>query len=428
MSSKNQQRTPSPPFLPPSKLPKFFQKQASRDRAKSVTEQFGSASSSSIASGSSLSTSSDITPSLSTAKPRKSSKFSILRDKEDKKRRSSDLSSSPPPQDTESPTADEPPVIVEPVDIPRPRPRPVDTSVEPSRSLYSSGSSTSRIGDLPTRLSGWFSHTFSTSTTDLSLPSLLSQSASSSPSRAAHTSALLTAAKHGKGHLDKAMRFLLDSDSTPDRCSDSIWILGVQHPGYEPPPPNPAIPASLSSSTSTSRRNSISFRSSSSSLPTSDLVQTTPSKQSNPAANWPAVFYADFTSRIWLTYRSQFTPIRDVRLADILADTSDVEPSSSPQTAVKARSWNWGGREKGWTSDSGWGCMLRTGQSLLANALVHIHLGRGMDPCTLLGPNLMLALFCRLEKTTASGAHRRLCNLCPNSHLVPRYTISRRPV
>ncbi|EEB94478.1 hypothetical protein MPER_06700, partial [Moniliophthora perniciosa FA553] len=93
-----------------------------------------------------------------------------------------------------------------------------------------------------------------------------------------------------------------------------------------------------------------------------DMVGTT------SGANWPPEFTADFTSKVWLTYRSHFTPIRDTNLADL------------PLPSIFWKKWGWGlpglGGERGWTSDSGWGCMLRTGQSLLANALVFMWLGR----------------------------------------------------
>lgn len=54
-------------------------------------------------------------------------------------------------------------------------------------------------------------------------------------------------------------------------------------------------------------------------------------------------FMADFQSRIWFTYRKEIARI---------------EPSF-------------------YTSDAGWGCMMRTGQSLLAQAFVQVMLGRG---------------------------------------------------
>ncbi|KAI8993363.1 hypothetical protein BDB01DRAFT_776060 [Pilobolus umbonatus] len=57
---------------------------------------------------------------------------------------------------------------------------------------------------------------------------------------------------------------------------------------------------------------------------------------------WPPDFYDDFTSRLWMTYRHNYPPIR---------------PSNHK-------------------TDIGWGCMLRSGQSLLANTLLIHFLGR----------------------------------------------------
>ncbi|KAG5732600.1 hypothetical protein E4T56_gene16876 [Termitomyces sp. T112] len=144
-------------------------------------------------------------------------------------RHSADISSPPPVKEPPAvipPLDTEPSIIVEPVTIPRlrralsPTPPSSPSTSPPRISLYAStpGTFTSRLTDLPTRLSGWFSHPFSA--TDLSLPSLISVSQSyftnstsnvssgTSPKRRVRANALLTAAKHGKGHLDNAMRYL----------------------------------------------------------------------------------------------------------------------------------------------------------------------------------------------------------------------------
>lgn len=404
MSSSKQSRQSQSPTSPPStphgsKLPKFLQKQ-NRDRSKSLIETAPSAASSSSSISDSIKSGSALKSSI-IRKSSKKHQQSAPRDREERRRQSQDTPDSPDLEELDEEQIsrqegmDETPVIVEPPAIPRPRPRsdrPLSDNYSAVAYHPSSSPSSSRLSEIPSRLSGWFSHAFTPSTTDLSLPTLLSQQhlaavAAGSPKK---TSALLTVAKHGKGHLDKAMRYLLDSDATPDKCSDPIWLLGVEHPGYEPDAAATSSQTSLGrrSSVESSRRSPSSFRSSTStsaspiaipgadpSLSQSQPASSSSTKDKDPSRNWPPVFYADYTSRIWLTYRSQFIPIRDITLEELDAAPPDsVILSASPQP----KKWNWPlGGEKCWTSDAGWGCMLRTGQSLLANALLHVHLGRG---------------------------------------------------
>ncbi|TGJ80774.1 hypothetical protein E0Z10_g7996 [Xylaria hypoxylon] len=80
---------------------------------------------------------------------------------------------------------------------------------------------------------------------------------------------------------------------------------------------------------------------------------------------WPPAFLDDFESRIWMTYRSEFDPIlrsHDPKALAALSFSMRIKTQLSDQT--------------GFTSDSGWGCMIRSGQSLLANAMTVQRLGR----------------------------------------------------
>jgi cysteine protease ATG4 len=83
---------------------------------------------------------------------------------------------------------------------------------------------------------------------------------------------------------------------------------------------------------------------------------------------WPPAFLDDFESRIWMTYRSEFDPIprsHDPKALAALSFSMRLKTQLSDQS--------------GFASDSGWGCMIRSGQSLLANAIAIQRLGRGVS-------------------------------------------------
>lgn len=83
---------------------------------------------------------------------------------------------------------------------------------------------------------------------------------------------------------------------------------------------------------------------------------------------WPQGFVDDFEARFWMTYRSDFQTI---------PRSTDPKAPSSMSLSMRIKSQL--GDQTGFSSDSGWGCMIRSGQSLLANALALQRFGRGMN-------------------------------------------------
>ncbi|CRG83259.1 autophagy-related protein 4 [Talaromyces islandicus] len=90
---------------------------------------------------------------------------------------------------------------------------------------------------------------------------------------------------------------------------------------------------------------------------------TTTSSSTTSSLGWPKAFLDDFESKIWMTYRSNFPTI---------AKSEDQNASQAMSLGVRLRSH----LTEGFTSDTGWGCMIRSGQSLLANAIFVSQLGR----------------------------------------------------
>lgn len=81
---------------------------------------------------------------------------------------------------------------------------------------------------------------------------------------------------------------------------------------------------------------------------------------------WPPGFLDDFESKFWMTYRCDF---------QMIPKSTDPRASSTLSLSMRIKSQLVD--QAGFTSDSGWGCMVRSGQSLLANTMSLQTLGRG---------------------------------------------------
>jgi len=150
-------------------------------------------------------------------------------------------------------------------------------------------------------------------------------------------------------------------------------------------------------------------------VPPSNAPETPP--ESNPSSfssslaygelprdsGWPQSFIDDFEARFWMTYRSDFEPI-----------PRSNNPQAYTALSLAMRIKNQLGDQASFSTDSGWGCMIRSGQSLLANALGILQLGRSRDT----SPSQWQLMYARLtlyrlaSRPGASTGAKASTNVC----------------
>lgn len=164
-------------------------------------------------------------------------------------------------------------------------------------------------------------------------------------------------------------------DPEPSNSEDPrspIWCLGKQYVL----PSNPSSPP-LSSDNSSVDANELSGNENQTQAAAppdsaSNCDERSPTYETpGEDGGWPTPFLDDFESRAWLTYRSNFPAI-----------PKSQDPKADLSMSLTVRLRNQLIDQGGFTSDTGWGCMIRSGQSLLANALIMLELGRGNNSST----------------------------------------------
>jgi hypothetical protein len=170
-------------------------------------------------------------------------------------------------------------------------------------------------------------------------------------------------------YKQKLVRYFWDPEPTNNETSKSpIWCLGQEYrPTDRPSGPNPASrsPPGGDSTDSVQEPKPATPPDSTTSSFDSGLAYEE-ARNAEEGGGWPPSFLDDFEARIWMTYRSSFPAI-----------PKSQDPSAYSAMSFSVRIKSQLVDQAGFTSDTGWGCMIRSGQSLLANALVMLRMGRG---------------------------------------------------
>ncbi|KAF2788743.1 putative cysteine protease ATG4 [Melanomma pulvis-pyrius CBS 109.77] len=171
--------------------------------------------------------------------------------------------------------------------------------------------------------------------------------------------------------IERVGRHIVRTFYDPLPTNDSkapIWCLGQKYDAKPPPKPTTHDVSSTPSTTFAvplTDRTGVAEDDSwiRTSIEETDRKEAANGEDPSQYGGWPHTFLDDFESRIWMTYRSGFAPIQKSQ-----------DPKATAAMSFRVRMQNLA--QSAFTSDAGFGCMIRSGQCILANALLELKLGR----------------------------------------------------
>ncbi|KAK9239533.1 hypothetical protein V1525DRAFT_26532 [Lipomyces kononenkoae] len=171
-------------------------------------------------------------------------------------------------------------------------------------------------------------------------------------------------------NIQRFMNYLLDPEAVNTDFKNPLWSLGVE---YSPIPdsPRPQIAprpqtASMHQTVSSAQSKLSSYLANASSVlrkPSPSPDHSVSNGQAIPDVReplnlpWPSAFVENIGSKLYMTYRTDFP---------LIPRTSN-GPSFIRVGSLLRGQIN---DKAGYTSDVGWGCMVRSGQTLLANTMI----------------------------------------------------------